>query len=115
MPVQDHRIQPSLLHFDRAVCRLLIALVVLGVTQSVTAQEVLNVQWTTYLGGSGDDQMRDLCVDNADNVYVCGVFTSGDFPSPTNVPTRTSYLHREFKTGHFCTKNCLSVRPKSNF
>lgn len=90
MPVKDHRIQPRLLHFDRAVCRcLLIALVVLGVTQSVPAQEVLNVQWTTYLGGSGDDQMRDLCVDNADNVYVCGVFTSEDFPRPINVPTST--------------------------
>ncbi len=63
---------------------------VFGLIQSVSAQDnALEVQWTTYLGGSGDDQMRDLCIDNADNVYVCGVFTSGDFPRPANVPTST--------------------------
>ena len=46
----------------------------------VSAQAQLEVQWATYLGGSGKDQMRD-------NVYVCGVFTSTDFPKPRNVPT----------------------------
>lgn len=53
----------------------------------VSAQAQLEVQWATYLGGSGKDQMRDLCVDRDDNVYVCGVFTSTDFPKPRNVPT----------------------------
>ncbi len=56
-------------------------------SQSAHAQEILPAQWSTYLGGSGDDQMRDLCVDKDDNVYVCGVFTSPDFPAARGVPT----------------------------
>ena len=54
---------------------------------TVSAQKQLEVQWATFLGGSGKDEMRDLCVDRDDNVYVCGVFTSTDFPKPRNVPT----------------------------
>ncbi|MBS1561776.1 MAG: T9SS type A sorting domain-containing protein [Bacteroidetes bacterium] len=46
------------------------------------AQEQMRVQWSTFLGGSGRDEARDLCVDDSDNVYVCGVFASTDFPSP---------------------------------
>lgn len=61
----------------------------IGASVQVSAQDTLQVEWATYLGGSGDDQMRDLCVDKADNVYVCGVFTSPDFPKPLNVPTST--------------------------
>jgi hypothetical protein len=56
-------------------------------SQSAHAQEILPVQWSTYMGGSGDDQMRDLCVDKNDNVYVCGVFTSTDFPEARGVPS----------------------------
>lgn len=54
---------------------------------NVSAQAQIEVQWSTFLGGSGKDQMLDLCVDRDDNVYVCGVFTSTDFPKPRNVPT----------------------------
>ncbi len=50
-------------------------------------QQPLEVQWTTYLGGSGKDEARDVVVDENDNVYVCGVFESPDFPRPRNVPT----------------------------
>ncbi len=46
------------------------------------AQEQMRVQWSTFLGGSGRDEARDLCVDDSDNVYVCGVFSSTDFPAP---------------------------------
>ncbi|MFM8439202.1 MAG: SBBP repeat-containing protein, partial [Candidatus Kapaibacterium sp.] len=52
-----------------------------------TQGQQLGVQWTTYLGGSGNDYVRDIVVDNNDNVYVCGVFESPDFPKPRNVPT----------------------------
>lgn len=54
---------------------------------SAHAQVILPVQWSTYLGGSVDDQIRDLCVDKDDNVYVCGVFTSPDFPAARGVPS----------------------------
>lgn len=51
------------------------------------AQKQLEVQWTTFLGGSGNDFARDIVVDDNDNLYVCGVFESPDFPKPRNVPT----------------------------
>ncbi len=66
---------------------VLMLLMVWIASVTVSAQKLLEVQWATYLGGSGKDQMRDLCVDRDDNVYVCGVFTSTDFPKPRNVPT----------------------------
>ena len=53
----------------------------------LAAQQPLEVQWTTYLGGSGVDHVRDIVVDDNDNLYVCGVFESPDFPKPRNVPT----------------------------
>ena len=66
---------------------LLAALCFVGLPTRLTAQLQLPVQWSTYLGGSADDQMRDLCVDRNDNVYVCGVFTSPDFPAARGVLT----------------------------
>lgn len=66
---------------------LLAAVCLVGLPTRLTAQLQLPVQWSTYLGGSADDQMRDLCVDRNDNVYVCGVFTSPDFPAARGVPT----------------------------
>lgn len=66
---------------------MLLCLVGFAVPTLSIAQETLGVQWATFLGGSGDDQMRDMCIDKADNVYVCGVFTSPDFPKPVNAPT----------------------------
>jgi hypothetical protein len=35
----------------------------------------------TYLGGSGREQVRDVAVDAAGNVYVAGFTTSADFPT----------------------------------
>lgn len=65
--------------------RLILLAVLLSI--SAHAQVILPVQWSTYLGGSVDDQIRDLCVDKDDNVYVCGVFTSPDFPAARGVPS----------------------------
>lgn len=37
--------------------------------------------YSTYLGGSGDDEPSGIAVDNAGNVYVAGYTDSTDFPS----------------------------------
>jgi len=39
-----------------------------------------NLIWYTYLGGSGVDQGTGVTVDSAENVTICGVTNSGDFP-----------------------------------
>ncbi len=38
------------------------------------------LEWSSYLGGSGDDQAFGLAVDTPGNVYVSGHTTSTDFP-----------------------------------
>ena len=38
------------------------------------------LEWSTYLGGSGDDQAFGVAVDTPGNVYVSGHTTSTDFP-----------------------------------
>ncbi|MBU3742399.1 MAG: hypothetical protein FGM24_08960 [Candidatus Kapabacteria bacterium] len=55
--------------------------------QTVETKAQLTVAWATYLGGSGNDEARDLVVDQFDNVYVCGVMEGPDVPPPQNVPT----------------------------
>jgi hypothetical protein len=40
--------------------------------------------WATYLGGSGEEGIRDIAVDTADNVYVTGYTRSHDFPTTAN-------------------------------
>ena len=37
--------------------------------------------YTTYLGGSGDDQGKAIAVDSSGNAYICGVTSSTNFPS----------------------------------
>jgi hypothetical protein len=37
--------------------------------------------YSTYLGGSGGDQIFDLAIDGAGNAYVSGETTSGNFPT----------------------------------
>ncbi len=38
------------------------------------------LRFSTYLGGSGNDTGRGLCLDEAGRIYVTGETTSGDFP-----------------------------------
>ena len=40
----------------------------------------LGLSWSTYIGGSGDDQGYGIAVDAASNVYVAGYTTSTNFP-----------------------------------
>ena len=49
------------------------------------AQQQVQVQWATYVGGSGRDEARDVDCDDDENAYVCGVFESTDFPAPRGV------------------------------
>jgi uncharacterized repeat protein (TIGR01451 family) len=41
------------------------------------------LEWSSYLGGSGDDQAFSLAVDTPGNVFVSGHTTSTDFPVTT--------------------------------
>lgn len=66
----------------RLVC---VVAAMLFVALDSEAQQQIQVQWSTYLGGSGRDEMRDVDCDVDENAYVCGVFQSTDFPTPRNV------------------------------
>ncbi|PYV04502.1 MAG: hypothetical protein DMG26_07295, partial [Acidobacteria bacterium] len=45
--------------------------------------------YSTYLGGSGEDQGRGIAVDAQDNAYVTGVTFSADFPATSGAFQRT--------------------------
>jgi hypothetical protein len=54
--------------------------------------------YSTYLGGSGDDQARGLAVDSAGNAYITGTTAS------TNFPITGSALSSDTTSGGFVTK-----------
>ena len=45
-------------------------------------------QWSTYYGGSGDDFVNNVAVDNSNNVYICGHTTSSGNISSNNAHQR---------------------------
>ena len=61
------------------------------VTRPLTVDPILS--YSTYLGGSGDDYVGGMAVDNSGNVYVTGQTLSSDFPvkSPYQSGSRGYY------------------------
>ncbi len=43
-----------------------------------------NVLWSSFIGGSEDDRVEDLVVDEQDNVYITGITSSPNFPVTEN-------------------------------
>ena len=54
--------------------------------------------YSTYLGGSGDDQARGLAVDSGGNAYITGTTAS------TNFPVTAGALSTDTTSGGFVTK-----------
>ncbi|MBL7975884.1 MAG: hypothetical protein JNJ85_13295, partial [Candidatus Kapabacteria bacterium] len=38
------------------------------------------IVWSTYLGGSGNDNLQSMCIDKNNDIIVCGFTISADFP-----------------------------------
>lgn len=55
---------------------------------------ILNISWSTYLGGSKEDFAVDVTTDDANNVYVVGSTTSSNFPY--NIGAVTSVAQANF-------------------
>lgn len=47
------------------------------------------LQYSTYLGGSGEDRARGIAVDNAGNTYLAGATFSNDFPTTVGALDRS--------------------------
>lgn len=60
---------------------ILAGLVALASAVVARAAESYELSFSTYLGGSGYEHIRDVCADRHGNVYVAGGTTSYDFPT----------------------------------
>lgn len=49
---------------------VLVLLLLIVTSVYLPAQQQVQVQWATYLGGSGRDEARDVDCDNDENAYV---------------------------------------------
>jgi uncharacterized repeat protein (TIGR01451 family) len=50
-------------------------------TSASTMPELYDLQFSTYIGGTGSEQIRDVCADSRGNVYITGGTKSPDFPT----------------------------------
>jgi hypothetical protein len=68
-----------------------------GVTKLAVIASGLVIQWSTYLGGRGEDRPNGLDVDASGNVYVAGRTYSSNFPTakalqPTSQDNNDGYV-----------------------
>ena len=69
---------------------LLNAFMILSLLASGTpAAELYEVEFSTYIGGSGFEHIRDICADKQGNVYITGGTTSSDYPTTQGAYQRT--------------------------
>jgi uncharacterized repeat protein (TIGR01451 family) len=84
-----------------------------GVTGDAVVVEVESagfyLEWSSYLGGSGDDQAFGVAVDTPGNVYVSGHTTSTDFPVTASAYQTTCPVD---SSGGCSTSFVSKVNPK---
>ena len=65
-----------------------------GATSPVSAAAIDNLQWSTFLGNVGDEDMNSSTTDSKDNYYTVGYTYSANFPGLVgpykNVPSNTA-------------------------
>jgi hypothetical protein len=71
------------------VLLLLMAAAVCALTCGSRARRPTTAEFATYLGGAGQDTIRDVAVDAAGNVYVVGGTGSDDFPATSGAYDRS--------------------------
>src|SRR5207253_1397129 len=79
----DHRVRFSVAHYDRR--------------KPLVLDPVLN--YSTYLGGSGEDTGHAIAVDGAGNAFVAGQTLSADFPGAANNCAGASFVAELDPTG----------------
>ncbi len=62
----------------------------MSLSAGAAAVNAVNVQYSTFLGGNGEDREYDMTVDASGAVYVTGTTASLDFPSTPGVYDRTN-------------------------
>jgi len=60
---------------------LFFALVVTALSTGIASGGDADLEWSTFLGGIGEDTAAAIAVDGAGNVYVAGTTVSSDFPT----------------------------------
>ena len=64
--------------------------------------QLTSIIWSSYLGGSKDDAIYSLALDDNDDIYVTGGTNSSDFPTTTNAYQNT--YQDSIKADAFITK-----------